>query len=123
MNRKKALSYAPEPWQVEEEGEVSWISSTHPRAGVGDLVCNPPERDLRHSLRRWPANARRIVECVNACRGINPRAVPQLVALAQWLSGRLVLGGKVDSENFLKAVTWAQRALKGQSAKAGRGTS
>ena len=32
------------------------------------------------------ANARRIVACVNACEGINPEAVPDLLEAAEWLN-------------------------------------
>lgn len=35
------------------------------------------------SLAERDANAARIVTCVNACEGINPEAVPELLALAE----------------------------------------
>lgn len=113
MAKRKQFGHAPEPWAIDGwEESLTWIRSTSPSAGHGDVICNPPEECLKPSFQRWPANARRIVECVNACQGIDPKVVPGLVDLAQWLSQRLTLGGKVDSNNLLKAITWAKGILE-----------
>jgi hypothetical protein len=36
-------------------------------------------------VHRHEANARRIVACVNACEGINPEAVPDLLAACEYV--------------------------------------
>jgi predicted nucleic acid-binding Zn ribbon protein len=49
---------------------------------------------------RWPidpndemlANAERIVSCVNACAGINPEAIPELIKAAEKLINRVSYG-------------------------------
>lgn len=78
MTTPQTPTHTPEPWStngriIESEDGEPIVKLLRP---VG--IIHIPEAE---------ANARRIVSCVNACKGINPEAVPQLVeALSEILS-------------------------------------
>ena len=63
-------NHTPEPWtcrkNTHDNGE--WVIQKKPLP-VADVECE--------------ADARRIVACVNACAGINPEAVPDLIKACQ----------------------------------------
>ncbi len=63
--------HTPEPWYYRQGGECVMAPD--------DWVCIVHNNDHRE------ANARRIVACVNACKGINPEAVPDLLEALQVL--------------------------------------
>lgn len=48
-------------------------------------------RWVQFETRSWSemqaANAERIISCVNACEGINPEAVPELLAITEYFAG------------------------------------
>jgi hypothetical protein len=59
-------------WEIEEAGDASSdfiVTGDYPEAG--NIVCLSPDFDSTESLLLWPARARRIIACVNACRGIS----------------------------------------------------
>jgi hypothetical protein len=64
--------HTPEPWtarkNTHDNGE--WVVQAKPEA-VADVETE--------------ADARRIAACVNACAGINPEAVPDLVRSLKWI--------------------------------------
>ena len=80
--------HTPEPWKYLPPDHVGGAAIIPME---GPCICtfwneNP---DLR-SEAEHDANARRIVACVNACEGINPEAVPDLLAACEaalWLLG------------------------------------
>lgn len=57
------------------ENGTQWIAEVVLDHDVGDK-----------SAAEMKANANRIVECVNACAGINPSAVPKMLAACKMLS-------------------------------------
>lgn len=65
--------HTPEPWKVGKFGH-----SITPSNGRGS-ICR--FEGLRNMLQRYEANAKRIVNCVNACAGIDnpPEAIRKLV--------------------------------------------
>jgi hypothetical protein len=91
-------------------------------------------KDSKHTQEPWDLftlaggtpslpNARRIIACVNACRGINPEAVPELLAALELLVrdiGFLVEAGDLpmyafDHPSMLKANAAIAKA-KGEAA-------
>jgi len=75
--------HTSEPWDVQNKGILGTGSARHEvvqgvnRDGSKNLPRITRMPDLSYSSY---ANAKRIVACVNACAGINPEAVPDLLA-------------------------------------------
>ena len=69
------LKHTPEPWKVtvQENGYVCIETAygTHRDILTGDFIT------LKAS------NAERIVACVNACEGLNPEAIPEMLEALQ----------------------------------------
>ena len=63
--------HTPEPWWIDDDGFVA--------AGGGDSYTTVADTHNTYDLNK-DANAARIVACVNACEGINPDAVSDLLA-------------------------------------------
>ncbi len=76
-------AHTPEPWRI--SGRGSYISSS----SAGYVPLRTPFREdafrdvSAHNNKELEDNAARIVACVNACDGINPEAVPDLLAAAE----------------------------------------
>ena len=71
--------HTPEPWQAHKEDRSPWVIlglSADKYGGHPYIAEMPGGRDSQ-------ANARRIVACVNACAGINPEAVPDLMEVLE----------------------------------------
>ena len=68
------MKHTPGPWAIEESkrGAILYI-----KARDGQVAQTYGEGDFYRT--QYP-NARRIVGCVNGCEGINPDAVPELLA-------------------------------------------
>ena len=63
-------------WELYTQlGNVSAIVA---RAVPGGYVCSGPGGSLE-AVKQFNANAQHIVDCVNACEGINSKAVPRLL--------------------------------------------
>ena len=74
-----ALKGTPEPWRVAENLVPNDVFE-----GFGPLILVETEDSHICSLfDDNPADAARIVACVNACAGINPEAVPGLLVAAR----------------------------------------
>ena len=79
-------THTPEPWTAIIEAQALTLepaniyADTGGRAHVAEVTCGT--RNTRRGIGRpeTDANANRIVACVNGCKGINPEAVPGLVA-------------------------------------------
>jgi hypothetical protein len=62
--------HAPEPWR--DTGDEVCSDA---RGLSGNIVCDKPK--FGESAKYWPANAERIVNCVNALEGVhNPSVLP-----------------------------------------------
>ena len=60
----------------------------------------------------------RAIACVNACNGINPEAVPDLLAACQLWDQGFVDGEEFTADQFLAWVTVNRRAARAAIAKA-----
>jgi hypothetical protein len=58
--------HTPTPWEVDQLA----VSSVNEPLDGGDIICEAPT-GYDHSMIRWDANASRIVQCVNACEGMD----------------------------------------------------
>jgi len=81
--------HTPEPWRVHnvkpEPGTVQvWTDESHGSMMIATFAGMGKENNARHT-----------VACVNACEGINPPAVPEIVAALQ---------------NLLDIVDWLQKS-------------
>ncbi len=75
--------HTPGPWCI------NYRSATSVEDKVGRLVASTGGRqsNVKDENLENEANAARIIVCVNACAGINPEAVPELLAAlyeAEW---------------------------------------
>lgn len=73
--------HTPEPWEVWDTGKSVTLKAKFGTPGM-DASQLYPVFTVGPGVNQ-NANARRIVECVNACEGINPDAVPELLAALQ----------------------------------------
>ena len=103
------MKHTAEPWRTPSGFDEPVVfggadTETHPIC----IALDAPYRDL--STRK--ANAERIVSCVNACKGINPEAVPELLKALKrcvpWI-GKMIADGAhqnsvapLDCENALR---------------------
>lgn len=89
--------HTPEPWEAVEPS--NWYGTAIlVRKERGDPIAQIP-------LMGWPirvarANAERIVACVNACKGINPEAVPDLLAALEQLCDTIHADGRPMEHKF-----------------------
>lgn len=82
------MSHTPEPWQFIRVNTSDGFGGTYGQAmfigGVGDspdIVCSGyGAHATSEDLNITDDDAARIVACVNACTGLNPEAVPDLLA-------------------------------------------
>lgn len=105
--------HSAEPWFVEpycdsdraeiHSGERTTEALEHPEGG--DYVTSPVV--LAYKVLPLKADANRIAACVNACRGLNPEHVPELVAMVEKL--QLALGifltGEQQPSAYIKQKT------------------
>ncbi len=70
--------HTPGPWRLEQNGPAYNLCSPDRARHFAILVGMIRNQDSEHK-----ANAERIVACVNACEGINPDAVPDLLAVLE----------------------------------------
>lgn len=114
--------HTPEPWNVGgtmifqgEAGKhitpIAFVQTKDSERGAKDFNYYGPE------MGECEANADRIVACVNACEGINPKAVPELLkAVEAMLRGAdLVAAATLDGgpqyPTLMLASTKAQAAI------------
>ncbi len=108
--------HTPEPWQACPENEwrrVQWIYDTDDSRFdhiIADLTgCQYAEGNLS-----------RIVACVNACAGIDPKAVKELVAACQagkdqlaFIITQVPLSGTTNAYNKLETVLAKVKGVQG----------
>lgn len=75
-NQKRAnVGHDPEPWRLVPTGVVNRVEAAN-----GEVVCGSSRGGSdRVFVARGVANLERAADCVNACRGINPEAVPAML--------------------------------------------
>ena len=96
--------HTPGPWRIGDAGHTVF----------GPPNGEPAPKIIAGGLTR--ANARRIVACVNACEGINPEAVPDLLqackaALAYMIDDK---ASDVSGERALSAIRAAIAKAEGR---------
>ncbi len=81
------MKHTPEPWEYgfDEYGGYDCCSAGYIILSAEQHICTIDVGDYEGKSNHIPneaaeANAERIVSCVNACAGINPEAVPELLA-------------------------------------------
>jgi len=92
--------HTPGPWKVRGRFNVH-SGSLHLLQAAGAGTINETDE----------ANAARIVACVNACAGINPEAVPELLVALKDLAYRLRIDGRTPD-----GITKEHAALKCEAA-------
>ena len=92
--------HTPEPWrQFTELGTIGDVVDSKGRAVAQAQETGNFERGAPEGLAERNANAARIVACVNGCAGINPDAVPDLLAALE----AAVLSEQLDKHHDLMA--------------------
>ena len=99
----KESKHTPGPWRVKNTNN-GWMVLAPQNGYILTLV--PRCRGIE----RIESNAARIVECVNACEGLEPAAIPDLLAAAEAVSD---LYGEQEWNGPLAALRAAIRAAKG----------
>lgn len=95
-------NWTPEPW-TNSRGFENLVSSHDGQTPICDCRSswNPPG-PIEH------ANAERIVACVNACEGLNPEAIPELIAVCEreWRhsDGETALGNIIEALDKVKKI-------------------
>ena len=105
--------HTPGPWQAmllpeDTQGVLGhrfWIRA---ESGAEDGNMCISDISLRDSDM---ANARRIVACVNACEGINPEAVPDLLTVLRAAVARVELANRVGDPILSAWLPDAQAAI------------
>jgi hypothetical protein len=92
-------SHTPEPWAIFDAAD-RFPGIEAPDAGFSIVLWGNEDEDAgvrgeseEHAL----ANAARIVSCVNACAGLNPEAVPEMVKALEEIAKNpsLTSGGRM----------------------------
>jgi hypothetical protein len=86
--------HTPEPWIVAEMDLPFNRLSIRTSGGYGEIVSFP---DWGFNT---AANADRIVACVNACKGINPEAMPDLLKALQGTLAALNVAFSAEEDPF-----------------------
>jgi hypothetical protein len=71
------MKHTPEPWRA---SDTTQDVSAQVEGHDCRIVHAYHLQRFKHSAK---ANAQRIVDCVNACQGLNPAAVPELLSAAK----------------------------------------
>jgi hypothetical protein len=81
------MKHTPEPWALKaihtKDQITHWGINGVSRDGetlASGRIADIPRFVPNHDCHTQEANVQRIVDCVNACSGINPAAVPELLA-------------------------------------------
>ena len=70
------IQHTPGPWHIDGYNMAAIIRDKGKRQFETLAVCGGDN---------WMDNAARIVACVNACEGINPDAVPEMLEALKWV--------------------------------------
>ncbi len=102
---RKTQKHTPGPWRSGPDPETVW-------ANDAELIARtaPGEGHARAH-----ANAARIVACVNACEGINPEAVPDLVRALEGLLADKYLSDPINADRMAPAINAIAKAKGGEN--------
>ncbi len=124
--REEATPHTTGPWTAkphpDKRRNEAWV--TAPPNLPGDtfgtqrIMCELHGCPDHHDAETIQANARRIVECVNACEGINPAAVPKLLAACKEFVRFSQLPSTVDRGDYIRYQVQAIGAAKDAIAEA-----
>ncbi len=113
---KMLTAHSPEPWHAgartpgirgeRDPADCAIFDAEGFRCASGEEM-RPIVPDV--ALRRKRLNAARIVACVNACAGINPEAVPDMLGILD----AIVLGNGMLTRAMLDSARAAVRKAKG----------
>lgn len=86
----KMSKHTPGPWHVAGQDICipEWGSEhEHGRVKIAEVKKTQYTAKRDVPIKAWPANAARIVECVNACEGIeNPKEILDLIKVCQLIA-------------------------------------
>ena len=84
--------HTPGPWELDEQEDAIWLSNH-------DLIISGMT-DISDD------DAHRIVDCVNACEGINPDAVNDLLKALQWIAENTIhIGSREIAQDAIDKAT------------------
>lgn len=103
--------HTPGPWALDDPNEMTSAVAETARHGIYGLFLSEEQCETNdRAFELDKANAQRIVDCVNACEGINPAAVPELIASIQNLNEQLDNFWNCGrAEGFVKFICKAQK--------------
>jgi len=113
--------HTPEPWKLLPARNIdSPVGGSNPMLAVGMVGAGSVTAYVSDG---WPldeqvANGERIVACVNACQGINPEAVKDMLEYLQRLSAAADTGQEIPGVSL---DTWFLADLRTAIAKAAEG--
>lgn len=93
--------HTPGPWKLQGGVIVNGSMEESPYSQRYPVICRTDNPRLQ--VAEQNANARRIVDCVNSCEGINPEAVPELLEACKAVVGRVDIP-RTDADG----VTWCR---------------
>lgn len=87
-------NHTPEPWTMNKVDEGQTDNGYKEHINVCQASTNTPLAKVEHSGLDWEeyeANAQRIIECVNACKGIEhpSKDIPQMIEVIEGCIHRL----------------------------------
>ena len=83
------IDHAPEDWGTEYCGkDTIKVFKISDKRRIATIKVKSSKLD--------EANAKRIVQCVNACKGINPEAVPEMLNALKEIASKRVYDGWID---------------------------
>ncbi len=114
MTTETRAQHTPEPWLASGalRSDGAWVISAEPGYAIDQIAVVQTDDRIGST----DANAARIVACVNACAGIDPEAVPALLAAARTVQRCSVAeyndagyrtGGRIIPELHFKALVAA----------------
>jgi len=116
--------WTPEPWVLATDTK-SIIMGPRDDSGERSLIAGAI-KDVREVFDATPpslpeteriANSARIVACVNACRDLNPSAIPGLVEAVRKIAYEPFGHPEEDHKDILDAITWFARAALASATK------
>lgn len=122
MTDRTQTQHTPEPWELDERDRISDIADGSGFHAVGPFVIVAPDEDGELAVVAEiqddvpgglaEANASRIVACVNACAGLDPAAIPALVAAAERVIDRTPTSLEGGTETLLDLLHENREALR-----------
>jgi hypothetical protein len=111
--------HSPEPWRQDGSilGDAHQLTTFIVSSGDDPTIFVSSYCPTAEEVAQYDANVARIVACVNACRGLNPEVVPELVGMLEQLlenaEGSVDTGheGGWKSDQFKQSIESAKELL------------